>query len=102
MTVYAPRTDITSIRVGTGCGKEHLKKAKDDGHFAISCAVCEPGLVEMGWSNRPVYTEQTPDEVADRERLEKQSSIEVAKLTQALAAVAKERVEAEAEGKSRR
>lgn len=95
MTMYAPRIDITSIRVGAGgCGQEHSPKKNQD-HFGVTCATCELELAKLGWTNRPIYTELTPDEEAERDLLEKRSKIEQGRLMEALALVAKERVEAE-------
>jgi len=71
VTVYT-RSDVVSVFVGpTGHTHALSKKAKEA--QGITCAECEPHLLEMGgWVRSPAAVELTPDEIREAEFEEKQ------------------------------
>ena len=64
MTVYA-RSDIDFVTV-SGAEHSHAKK-KGDENMSVTCVVCEPELLKMGWATDVSRVELTPDEQLDLE-----------------------------------
>lgn len=62
MTVYG-RSDIDTVAIG---GVDHVHvRTEDEVHMKVTCVVCEPELIAMGWSRDERAVELTYDEVLD-------------------------------------
>lgn len=69
MTTYYARSDVRSYHNPSGCGKIHATKK---GGLSISCAACEPYLArDPHFGTDAADLPQTPDELAEVERVEK-------------------------------
>lgn len=93
-TVYAYRSDLQSVHVGAGCGKEHKRKGEE--RFAVSCPACEPELLRLGWTYQPEYTMLTDVEQAEAARVKELTDLNIGMFTQALASLAEKEAKAQA------
>ena len=66
LSAYAP-TDVKSISVGNGCGREHTVQEDPAGGHGIDCPTCATALLalpSLGWAGTPHGVKLTVDENA--------------------------------------
>ena len=101
MTAFA-RDDIRSICIPVeagGCGRVHERKVLNpkrkkneiavyDAEFGVNCQQCEPILLSPlhGWASNPAKVELTPDQIEEKERLEKEGNIATTAMARELGA----------------
>lgn len=78
MTLYA-MSDVSGINIheeNGGCGQPHDVEVDENGRKYLNCPACEPAVMRIGygWSATPGGVLSTPDEIAEHERLEKESA----------------------------
>ena len=64
MTVYG-QSDIDTVTI-SGAGHSHVR-TKNETYISVSCVVCEPELIKMGWVNNIRNVPLTYDEQQDAE-----------------------------------